>query len=221
MPVDVYPKIESVQSTDTTRVPSFWEQMTDCSLCGRDGNGNLNFGQVSINWPTQTASKKKTDKKKTLPAEKLGFAEPPQLQPSPRYPHCAGAGHKSLQLRSFSRPRRIWIEASPDRQYDFPHPRAGKNAPLLIDQRPLGEDLHVMPLHKGRPWQTGFAGSNLDHGRSHRPFTAEGNNQDGVPAVTEISLVERNNQYPMTNRRIPEVRSPDLPSSRQCITRQS
>ncbi len=71
-----------------------------------------------------------------------------------------------------------------------------------------------MPLHEGWARQAGFAGSNLDDGRTLRPFAAERNDQDGVPSVAEISLIERNDQYPMADGRITEVGSPDLPPSR-------
>src|ERR1039458_4143434 len=116
---------------------------------------------------------------------------------------------------SLPRPRRVRIETAPNRQYDFAHARPGKNAPLLADQRPLGKDVHVMPLHEGWPWQPGFAQSNLDDGRPLRSFAAQRNDQDGVSSFTEISLIERNDQYPMADRRITQVRRPDLSSTRQ------
>src|ERR1700732_4453961 len=83
----------------------------------------------------------------------------------------------SALVPSLAKPGRIRIETAPNRQYDLSHACAGKNAPFLIEQRPLRENLHVMPLHKGRSRQTGFAGSNFDDRRSYRPFTAERNNQ--------------------------------------------
>lgn len=71
-----------------------------------------------------------------------------------------------------------------------------------------------MSLHEGWPRQTGFTGGNRDDGRALRSFAAEGNDEDGVPAVTEIPLIERNDQYPMADRRIAQVRGPDLSSTR-------
>jgi hypothetical protein len=78
-----------------------------------------------------------------------------------------------------------------------------------------------MSLHEGCPRQPGFARSNLDHGSSFWSFATEWNDQDGVPAVVEISLVERNDQYPVANRRITQIRGPNLPPARQWVTRQN
>lgn len=78
-----------------------------------------------------------------------------------------------------------------------------------------------MPLYEGGAGQPGFAGSNLDHCRSFWTLATEWNDQYGIPAVAEISLIERNNQHPMADRRITQVRGPDLPSTRQWITRQN
>ena len=123
--------------------------------------------------------------------------------------------------RSLPRPWRVRIEAPPNRQCDFPHASAGKNPPFLTEQRPLGENLHVMAFHERWPWQTGFARSHLDYGRSRRSLTTEGNDQDGVPAVAEISLIERNDQHPMADWRITEIRGPDFSSARQRTIRQN
>ena len=67
-----------------------------------------------------------------------------------------------------------------------------------------------MAFHERWPWQTGFARSHLDYGSSLWSLTTEGNDQDGVPAIAEISLIERDDQHPVADRRTPEIRGPYL-----------
>ena len=78
-----------------------------------------------------------------------------------------------------------------------------------------------MPLHKGWPRQTGLAGGYFDHGGSRGSFAAEGNDQDRIPAVAEISLVEGNDQYPMTDWRVAQIRRLYFATAWQWIIRQS
>jgi hypothetical protein len=78
-----------------------------------------------------------------------------------------------------------------------------------------------MPLHEGCARQPGFAGSNLNHGRSFWSSATEWNDKDRIPALAKISLIERDYQHPMADRRITQIRGPYLPSTRQRVTRQN
>ena len=78
-----------------------------------------------------------------------------------------------------------------------------------------------MPLHKGCPRQAGLAGCYLDHGGSRGPFAAEGNDQDRIPAVAEISLVEGNDQHPVADWRVAQIRRPYFAPAWQWVIRQS
>ena len=108
----------------------------------------------------------------------------------------------AASLTLASRPWRVGIEAAADGYHDFAHTRIRQHASLLGESRALGKYLHEVSFDEGWPGQSGFAGRKLDDGRAFGAAAAEGNDQHRFGAGAEISLIQRDDQHPVANRRI-------------------